>query len=97
MGGASARYRAGMERSRRLDDDALAEEIELYGDLVVAASEAGDVLPQAEIDRLLGVPVSSDPARSADHPDDGPDDGPDEGPGGSGAAGGAGFPPDRVG
>ncbi|TNM59785.1 hypothetical protein FHN55_19985 [Streptomyces sp. NP160] len=50
-----------MERSRRLDDDALAEEIELYGDLVVAASEAGDVLPQAEIDRLLGVAASGDP------------------------------------
>lgn len=44
-----------MERSRRLDDDALAEEIELYGDLVVAASEADGALPQAEIDRLLGL------------------------------------------
>ncbi len=44
-----------MERSRRLDDDALAEEIELYGDLVVAASESDEVLPWAEIDRLLGV------------------------------------------
>ncbi|MBC3760572.1 hypothetical protein ACUN7V_15265 [Quadrisphaera oryzae] len=85
-----------MERSRRLDDDALAEEIELYGDLVVAASEAGDVLPQAEIDRLLGVPVSGDPARFADHSDDGPDDDLDDGPGG-GAGGGAGAPPDRVG
>lgn len=44
-----------MERSRRLDDDALAEEIELYGDLVVAASESDEALPWAEIDRLLGV------------------------------------------
>jgi hypothetical protein len=69
MGSGAARYRAGMERSRRLDDDALAEEIELYGDLVVAASEAGDVLPQAEIDRLLGVDVSGDPAD--DRPADG--------------------------
>ena len=65
----AARYRAGMERSRRLDDDALAEEIELYGDLVVAASEAGDVLPQAEIDRLLGIVADAsetDPADSRD-------------------------------
>ncbi|MEH3077488.1 hypothetical protein [Quadrisphaera setariae] len=54
-----------MERSRRLDDDALAEEIELYGDLVVAASEAGDVLPQAEIDRLLGVEVTADPPQGS--------------------------------
>ncbi|WP_109775389.1 hypothetical protein [Quadrisphaera granulorum] len=54
-----------MERSRRLDDDALAEEIELYGDLVVAASEAGDVLPQAEIDRLLGIAVSDAPESSS--------------------------------
>jgi hypothetical protein len=49
------RYRDGMEPRRRLDDDELAEEIELYGDLVVAASEADDALPQEEIDRLLGV------------------------------------------
>ena len=49
------RYRGGMESRRRLDDDELAEEIELYGDLVVAASEAEDALPQEEIDRLLGV------------------------------------------
>ncbi|PWJ51795.1 hypothetical protein SAMN06264364_12073 [Quadrisphaera granulorum] len=65
MGDGAARYRAGMERSRRLDDDALAEEIELYGDLVVAASEAGDVLPQAEIDRLLGIAVSDAPESSS--------------------------------
>lgn len=69
----AARYRAGMERSRRLDDDALAEEIELYGDLVVAASEAGDVLPQADIDRLLGVasPEDADGAGAAGAPLDG--------------------------
>lgn len=71
MVGGGARYRAGMERSRRLDDDALAEEIELYGDLVVAASEAGDVLPQAEIDRLLGVAVSDDPSHAAEGPETG--------------------------
>lgn len=44
-----------MEPTRRLDDDALAEEIEMYGDLVVAASESDETLPQEEIDRLLGV------------------------------------------
>ena len=49
------RYRGGMEPRRRLDDDELAEEIELYGDLVVAASEAEGALSQEEIDRLLGV------------------------------------------
>ncbi|SDQ84475.1 hypothetical protein SAMN05428996_2865 [Quadrisphaera sp. DSM 44207] len=49
------RYRGDMEPRRRLDDDELAEEIELYGDLVVAASEADEALPQEEIDRLLGI------------------------------------------
>jgi hypothetical protein len=42
-------------RSRRLDDDELAAEIEMYGDLVVAASEAEGELSQSQIDRLLGV------------------------------------------
>lgn len=42
--------------ARRLGDDELAAEIEMYGELVVAASESpGDHLPQPEIDRLLGV------------------------------------------
>lgn len=39
----------------RLADDELADEIELYGDLVVAASEAEGDLTQPQIDRLLGV------------------------------------------
>jgi hypothetical protein len=52
---APCRYRGGMQSSRRLDDDDLAEEIELYGDLVVAASESDTALSTAEIDRLLGV------------------------------------------
>ena len=47
-----------MQPRRRLDDDELAAEIELYGDLVVAASEADGELPQGEIDRLLGVEPS---------------------------------------
>ncbi len=37
-----------------LGDDVLAEEIELYGDLVVVASEDGD-LTQERIDEALGV------------------------------------------
>lgn len=41
--------------SRRLGDDVLAEEIELYGDLVVAASEDDGALTQERIDRALGV------------------------------------------
>lgn len=47
-----------MVAGRRLDDDLLAEEIELYGELVVAASEAGDdgaPLTTAQIDRALGL------------------------------------------
>ena len=80
-----------MERSRRLDDDALAEEIELYGDLVVAATAADGTLPRAAIDRLLGLA------------DDGEDDGPDDGEGGEagdgaedagGGPGGSGLHPD---
>lgn len=41
-------------QGRALGDDVLAEEIELYGDLVVAASEDGD-LTQERIDEALGV------------------------------------------
>lgn len=41
--------------TRRLADDDLAAEIEMYGELVVAASEAEGELTQPQIDRLLGV------------------------------------------
>jgi len=46
----------GGDGSRRhwADDGELAEEIELYGELVVAASESEE-LTQREIDRVLGV------------------------------------------
>lgn len=79
-----------MERSRRLDDDVLAEEIELYGDLVVAATAADGTLPQDAIDRILGVAADDD-----DDADDGARGGPgDRGthpvggaPGTGGAAG----------
>ncbi|NAZ83057.1 hypothetical protein GTR02_14655 [Kineococcus sp. R8] len=38
-----------------LADDALAEEIELYAEVVVAASESEGPLPEGELDRVLGV------------------------------------------
>ena len=38
-----------------LADDTLAEEIELYADVVVAASESDGPLPEGELDRVLGV------------------------------------------
>ncbi len=46
-----------------LKDTALHEEIELVGDLVVAATSKGDRLTQPEIDRVLGV--DPDPAEHA--------------------------------
>ncbi|HLZ39084.1 MAG TPA: hypothetical protein VKP64_15350 [Mycobacteriales bacterium] len=39
----------------RLEDDTALEEINLYADLVIAASESEQRLSQQEIDRLLGV------------------------------------------
>ncbi|MFZ5872058.1 MAG: hypothetical protein ACOYXW_16220 [Actinomycetota bacterium] len=42
-------------RPGRLDDEALAEEIEMYTDLVVAASERDGELSLPEIDAALGV------------------------------------------
>ena len=45
------------ERSaRHLADDDLADEIVLYGDLVVAASESERNLTLPEIDKVLGLP-----------------------------------------
>lgn len=38
-----------------LADPDLAEEIELYTDVVVAASESEGPLPEVELDRVLGV------------------------------------------
>lgn len=43
------------ERPRRLADNELADEIEMYGELVVAASESDRELSLFEIDRALGV------------------------------------------
>ena len=41
--------------SAALADDALAEEIELYAEVVVAASESEGPIPEGELDRVLGV------------------------------------------
>jgi hypothetical protein len=38
-----------------LSDEDLRSEIELVGELVVAASDGDEPLPQPEIDRILGV------------------------------------------
>jgi hypothetical protein len=38
-----------------LEDVELLAEVELTTNLIIAASEADDSLPQAEVDRLLGV------------------------------------------
>lgn len=43
------------------DEDAL-EEIELVSNLMIAASEASDTLPQSDIDSLLGLPARTRPA-----------------------------------
>jgi len=44
------------EAQDSLTDGELQSEIELVGDLVVAATSSDGPLPQNEIDRLLGVP-----------------------------------------
>lgn len=43
------------KRPRRLADNELADEIELYGELVVAASESDRELSLREIDQALGL------------------------------------------
>jgi len=47
-------------QSGNLTDDDLQSEIELVGDLVVAATSSDGPMPQAEIDRLLGVHSGED-------------------------------------
>ena len=47
-------------RGDNLTDDDLQSEIELVGDLVVAATSSDGRLPQDEIDRLLGVRPEED-------------------------------------
>ncbi|MCI2238630.1 hypothetical protein MO973_44680 [Paenibacillus sp. TRM 82003] len=48
-----------------LADDALAEEIELYVDVVVAASESDGPLAESELDRVLGVDDPTGPTRAS--------------------------------
>ena len=50
-------------RGDNLTDDDLQSEIELVGDLVVAATSSDGPLPQDEIDRLLGVHPDDDVAK----------------------------------
>ena len=48
-----------------LEDAELLAEVELTTNLIIAASEADDALPQAEVDRLLGVtPIPLQKART---------------------------------
>lgn len=57
-------------RGDNLTDDDLQSEIELVGDLVVAATSSDGRLPQKEIDRLLGVhPEEDGPGQDKDRPD----------------------------
>ena len=49
-----------------LTDDDLQSEIELVGDLVVAATSSEGPLPQEEIDRLLGVKAAEEDAAQED-------------------------------
>jgi len=61
-------------RGDNLTDDDLQSEIELVGDLVVAATSSDGPLPQAEIDRLLGVhPDEDKPEADVDKPETKPE------------------------
>ena len=51
-------------QSGNLTDDDLQSEIELVGDLVVAATSSDGPMPQDEIDRLLGVHPGADEAEA---------------------------------
>jgi len=44
-----------------LEDSELLAEVELTTDLIIAASQAHASLPQAEVDRLLGVDAADRP------------------------------------
>lgn len=48
----------------RLHDSSVLDEIELYGELVIAATDSEGPLPPDTIDRILGLPGA--PARSAE-------------------------------
>ena len=44
-----------MTRDARLEDPQVLDEIELYGELVIAASSSDEPLSQDEIDQALGL------------------------------------------
>jgi hypothetical protein len=48
-----------------LEDAELLAEVELTTNLIIAASEADDTLPQAEVDRLLGVSAAAPSTEAA--------------------------------
>jgi hypothetical protein len=61
-----------------LEDAELLAEVELTTNLIIAASEADDTLPQSEVDRLLGVtPAGTSTAQAADSPGSEDPDGPE--------------------
>ncbi len=60
-------------QGENLTDDELQSEIELVGDLVVAATSSDGPLPQDEIDRLLGVPPDEHRPPENGSPPDEPD------------------------
>jgi len=49
------------ETDARIQDPLVLDEIELYGDLVIAASAAEGQLSQEEIDSVLGVQPKAQP------------------------------------
>jgi hypothetical protein len=49
------------ETDQRIQDPLVLDEIELYGDLVIAASAAEGTLSQEEIDSVLGVEPETQP------------------------------------
>lgn len=53
------------DAQENLTDGELQSEIELVGDLVVAATSSEGPLPQEEIDRLLGVKAAEESAAAA--------------------------------
>lgn len=59
-------------QSGNLTDDDLQSEIELVGDLVVAASSSDGPMPQDEIDRLLGVHPGADEAEAGHEAEEAP-------------------------
>ena len=60
MGGAPVAHKA----DTRLEDPLVLDEIELYGELVIAASSSDEPLSQEQIDSVLGLRRGSPPPTS---------------------------------